>query len=171
MKQCPQCHNKYPDSDFCLVDGTKLLMFDPQADTLRYANSQPPNTVEYIYKKITLKAGEYFSLELKYSDIKIYFRDIEQHKFTTSLGQSTQDAAKLYIDTGGGIIHGGKITISTKVNEYLVPVKYDLEEPYSLYFYYAKEDTIRFFRVFVSHINSYAKEVELDIAYLRYMTN
>ena len=170
MKQCPQCNNKYPEpNDFCLVDGIRLLELDQQAETLNAQLSSSVIGAEFMYKDFTLTVGEYFDFQSRLISARITLLDIIEASFDTStLSKKTKEfGAKVGVKTQLLKIAAGTEVIKDG-DYYLIPASKHHEQEFSLYHFFAAKDLAILFRFFVEHINPHSKQVEFNIALLRY---
>jgi hypothetical protein len=119
--------------------------------------------------KVKIKVGDYKEFEWGHRLVKISVVDIVKENFETIIGNKIENfGAELKVDTEGGLVYGGKCTKECNVNQYRVPeVVSSYEEPYSLYFFHIDKKYLRFFRVFVEHINYHAKEVTLNVFFFK----
>jgi hypothetical protein len=118
--------------------------------------------------KVKIKVGGYREFEWSDRLVKISLVDIVKENFKTIIGEMETFGAELGVETGGGLVYGGKCTKEYGVNQYRVPaIVSHYEEPYSLYFFHSDKNYLRFFRVFVEHINHHANEVTLNVFFFK----
>jgi hypothetical protein len=118
--------------------------------------------------KVKIKVGDYREFEWSDRLVKISLVDIVKENFKTIIGEMETLGAELGVGTGGGLVYGGKCTNECGVNQYRVPaIVSNYEEPYSLYFFHSDKNYLRFFRVFVEHINHHANEVTLNVFFFK----
>jgi hypothetical protein len=79
-----------------------------------------------------------------------------------------QDHAHIYVSASGGLVYGGEETTREGVNEFLVPISSSEEEARCIFFFHAKDEYFRFFRVLVDHIDPITGEVTLDACFVRF---
>lgn len=121
--------------------------------------------------KVKIGVGDYKQFEWGSHSVKISVMDIIKENFKTVVGEMEVFGVELDIDTGGGLIYGGKCTKESGVNRYKVPaIVSNFEEAYSLYFYHSDKNYLKFFRVFVEHINTHAKEITLNVFFFKKMS-
>lgn len=118
--------------------------------------------------KVKIKVGGYREFEWSDRLVKISLVDIVKENFKTIIGEMETFGAELRVETGGGLVYGGKCTKEYGVNQYRVPaIVSHYEEPYSLYFFHSDKNYLSFFRVFVEHINHHANEVTLNVFFFK----
>ena len=115
--------------------------------------------MRYVSGKKRIKNGDYYLLP-KFStysgQVCVTIKAIEKHK---TLGHR----AKLRINDSMGLMGCGSFVEEDVEGEFLMPV-YDSgkEEDYSVFNFKTSPLYFEFFRVFVSHINPHAGEIEVD---------
>jgi len=122
----------------------------------------------YVSDIARIKNGEYFILPNldphADSSVRITLKEIEN---TTQ----SNPRAKLYVDVGGAIVACGSNVEKIATNEFLLPAREGRtgeEEDYSAFHFFTTFPTaFIFFRVFVSHINAHAGEIEISFVQVR----
>lgn len=114
-------------------------------------------TVDYFSDTVKVKKGEYVDLpKFGMTQIRVTLKDIE-------LGQSDSPRVCLAIDGGGCLFSCGSLTEKYGTNEFLLRSrKHGQEEEWSVFKFFTHERTVHFFRVFVTHVNPHAGDVDLD---------
>ena len=172
MNLCPKCGNKYEiPTVYCLVDGTMLVKHDPQADTLR---QEIPTIFEY--KEIKrVPIGSYCDIEFRHRKFRIVVVTVSTEPLDTSIRavsdnpkprkEPKETEVQLNVNTGGGLVYGGRKTKELKTNEFLVPLHRHEEELNSIYAFNFQL-THTFFRVYVEHVDFHSLTVDLNIIIL-----
>lgn len=127
-----------------------------------------PKQMLYVSDIARIKNGEYFILPKldthADSPVRITLKEIEN---TTQ----SMPRAKLHIDVGGAIVACGSDVAKIATNEFLLPAREGRsgdEENYSAFHFFTTFPTaFIFFRVFVSHINVHAGEIEINFVQAR----
>lgn len=123
--------------------------------------------IKRLHYTTRVSVGDYHVVDIGYQGTKISIKNIELASVRLALGRLEEEkqTVRINIDNGGGIIHGGICTKYVNVNEYLVPQRSENEEvPYSLFYFINTKEVAIFFRIFVTHINDYKKEVDLEVS-------
>lgn len=113
---------------------------------------------------VQINAGDYW--ECASHKIKVSVIDV-----VTDSDKSADKgcSATLRVDTGGGIIHGGKDTDKISVNTYRVRPNNSTSdrEPDGLYRYLYSDDFFSFLSVSVVHINPFKNEATIEVCRTR----
>jgi hypothetical protein len=178
MKYCPQCANRYPnDLAFCTVDGSPLSDTDREAETLKIGASHlgsPPSNITHIIKTEVMEIGDYIDFATPQFTIRITVKDLVEDKFPDFVNGLTSELLGVYIaislkEASPAIFHRGSCTKVIKWNEYLLPVAdSEHDESRSIFSFHITEDKAMVFRLFVKHINTHSRKVELSLGYFRY---
>ena len=178
MKYCPQCANRYPnDLAFCTVDGSPLSDTDREAETLKIGASylsSPPSNITHIMKTEVMEIGDYIDFATPQFTVRITVKDLVEDKFPDFLNGLTSELLGVYIvislkEASPAIFHRGSRTKVIKWNEYLLPVAdSEHDESRSIFSFHITEDKAMVFRLFVKHINTHSRKVELSLGYFRY---
>ena len=111
-----------------------------------------------------IKNGEYFLLPKSdlwaNSQVRITLKEID----TTN---SSVPRARLHLDIGGALVACGCAVKKIATNEFLLPARAGEEEDYSAFHFFTYPTAFHFVRVFISHINPHAGEVEVNFVQVR----
>jgi len=122
----------------------------------------------YVSDITRIKNGEYFILPKlgphADSSVRITLKEIEN-------STKSKPRARLQVDVGGSIVVCGSSVEKITTNEFLFPAREGcagVEEDYSAFQFFTTYPTaFIFFRVFVSHINAHAGEIEINFVQVR----
>lgn len=139
-------------------------------DTSATSKTAEPTSKQMLYMSdiARIKNGEYFLLpkldQSSESLVRITLKEIEN-------SDKDKPRARLYIDLGGAIVACGPCVEKVATNEFLLPAcsaRPSDEEDYSAFHFFTTFPTaFIFFRVFVSHINVHAGEIEINFVQAR----
>ena len=92
--------------------------------------------------------------------VKIEVREIRKNISKPTLEHTGEGdyGAVLYVNSGGGLIWGGKRVIRISTNCYFLPLNpiENLKEPYSVYFHYFADHFLASLALYLEHINPYS---------------
>ena len=115
--------------------------------------------------RFQVAVGDYVEIHHQGSEVRVSIEEIVEREFSFSAIHSKKQGrgCHMKVDNGGGLLFCGKDCEQTGVNEFIVPTKeFSLEEPVSVYFFWTGSGRLRFFRLFVEHINRHTGIVTLN---------
>lgn len=121
-------------------------------------------TMLYVSDTARIKNGDYIVLprldSITDSPVRVTLKEID-------CLETTRPRARLHVDVGGALVACGCAVEKLATNEFLVPVRAGEEEDYSAFHFFTYPTAFLFLRVFVSHINQHAGEIEICFVQIR----
>jgi hypothetical protein len=101
--------------------------------------------------------------------VRFDLKQIVEAKIPTESFPKDIDQAIIYTNTGGGLVYGGAETTARTTNEFSVPEVIDNinQEPRSVYWFHARDDSFEFCRLIVDHIDRNSGTVTMSVFFLR----
>jgi len=123
-----------------------------------------PRNIAYVERTLHVQNGAYIDLPdvnaHRGSRIRISVKAIENTEFFSP-------AARIHVDLGGALITCGRKVKQEGVNAFLVPVRDGHEEEYSVFRFFSHSNGFAFMRIFVTHINPHAGDVDINFVQTR----
>jgi hypothetical protein len=115
---------------------------------------------------IEVPVGDYVEIHHHSRVVRVSIEEIVEREFSFSeIGRRHGTGCRMKVNNGGGLLFCGTYCEKTSTNEFIVPTKgflSDLDEPVSVYFFWTSTGGLRFFRLFVDHINRNTGVVTLN---------
>lgn len=132
---------------------------------------RPPRDVHYSCRQ-RIKVGDYHEHTFRGREIRIEVREIKIEPPRTS-GSSLltltgsvereKELARVKVTWGGALVHPAQHVKEIGTNEFLMPKAEYEEDQYSAYSFWDAGGSVWLFALWVSHINSKAQEVDIEI--------
>jgi hypothetical protein len=117
--------------------------------------------------RLQVPVGDYIEIDHRGCVVRVTIEEIVEREFPSSLmggGHKRGRGCHIKVDNGGGLLFCGDHCEKTDVNEFIVPTKeISLEEPVSVYFFWTTNESLRFVRRFVEHINHKTEVATLNV--------
>jgi hypothetical protein len=118
----------------------------------------------YVSGVARIKNGEYFLLPKPDpkadSPVRITLKEIDT-------SDNSKPRARLHLAVGGALVTCGYAVEKVATNEFLLPARAGEEADFSAFHFFTYPTAFLFVRVFVSHINPHAGEIEIDFVQVR----
>jgi pyrimidine deaminase RibD-like protein len=115
--------------------------------------------------RLQVPVGDYVEIDHQGVMVGVSIEEIVEREFPGQYGGLRRSrGCHIKVSNGGGLLFCGDACEATGSNEFVIPMKErdtDLDEPVSVYFFWTGT-RLRFFRLFVEHINRYTGVVTLN---------